>query len=413
MFTKRKYKIWKHLTKSLVAVPSFRQILSDALNVEINKAASCNDEKRIYDISTLSHIVCVQGYTYTGSSALIGFFNEFDNVMVVGNPETSWSKSSVSTPTSECRFFANSSFFDLLSAYESNASLEECDFCIKRFVCAVNSAYRQKKCWEWEYLPELYGENFRQITHDFLSAIIDMDSSTEELMKHREFPHTLSDHAYDDCSFVEGEGQGRYIFYRFKKIDKQQFANIVSRFVLDFFAIIGGKDYVVYDWLLPDDCLERLNHYMKHPIKQVCVIRDPRDRFISAFKSGCFLSPVAEDYCAEYTKLLDSSCSNEYRLVVRFEDLVLKYDETTRIIMNFLGMSQENHVRSREVFDPYLSVKNIGAWRAYTNRGLMDKMKSLLDAYCFEPEREMLSVEAVDLLRSSGNWNDVDFTKLI
>lgn len=381
MTAKWKYKLWKHLTKRLAKEVSLRDKLTDVLAASMCRVPESGSTD---DVSTSPQIICVQGYTYTGSSAVIGFLNEFDNTLVVGNPEAQWSRSLVSAPTSECRFFTHSGFMELLEAYHSKNPCRQ-DVALKQFAYAVERAYQQKKFWEWEYLPELYGKTFRKLTHDLLMEIIEMDDTTKQLMQEKPFPHALSDHCYDHCSFVQGNGTGRQIFYRFRMMEDHEFCRAISRFLSRFFRILHGRDIIVYDWLLPHNYLEIINNYLEQPIKQVCIYRDPRDRFLSALKSGCFLPTDPDSYCTDYQELLHSTPPYEHRLILRFEDLVLHYAETTRLMMDFLHLTPTHHHAPQSVFDPQLSRTNIGIWRTYADPTFMHEIAQRTQDLCYTP----------------------------
>ena len=61
-------------------------------------------------------------------------------------------------------------------------------------------------------------------------------------------------------------------------------------------------------------------------------------------------------------KNLEPKFSNRIK-VIKFEDLVCKYDRTKRLVFEFLGIHDKNHNLKKEYFDPKVSIKNIGQWQ--------------------------------------------------
>ena len=50
---------------------------------------------------------------------------------------------------------------------------------------------------------------------------------------------------------------------------------------------------------------------------------------------------------------------------VQFEDMVYKYEETTIALAKWLRLNKENHVNSKQIFNPAISVKNTQTWKRY------------------------------------------------
>ena len=89
-------------------------------------------------------------------------------------------------------------------------------------------------------------------------------------------------------------------------------------------------------------------------------------------------------------------------LLIRFEDLVLKYDETTKKIMDFIGMDASRHINPKLFFDPSVSVANIGAYRYFEDQEFIRQIEERLSKYCYYPEKENLSDEAWNLLKTNN-----------
>ena len=88
--------------------------------------------------------------------------------------------------------------------------------------------------------------------------------------------------------------------------------------------------------------------------------------------------------------------------MIRFEDLVLKYEETTQKILDFIGMDKSHHVAPKSVFNPAISVVNIGAYKTFVDQDFMRQIEERLGEYCYYPEKENLSEEAWNLLKANN-----------
>lgn len=435
MIKKIKYKIWKHLTKSLVPDGIIKKTVLESTyeyvkegRKQVSPAALPQETAPCVEMSVenfpkpiedekgnafhLPKIVAIQGIFFSGSSTLVGMFNEFDNMRVVGSPEIAWTKnSSKAEMPSECCFFHASGFVEMVQSFKKEPP-EVVSHRIRKFILSVNNAYRNKRI-ATENLPSLYNDTFKEITQDLLLKILDLDDHTREFMKTREFPHNAvdarNDATYDSCNFTIGEGKSRYIFYKFADVSEETFHRAIAGYLAQFFSIIDGKEYIVYDQLLPRKTMEVVNRYLSTPIKQIVVYRDPRDQFLAADRRDVAWLPRTAYGLKGHNKrkLNDFSPDDPNRLILRFEDLVLNYDVTRQKIMDFLGLKPENHVAPKSMFDPAISVANIGDYKRYHRQEFMCEIEKELSEYCFYPEKENLSDEAIQLLISSGNWNDV------
>ena len=52
-------------------------------------------------------------------------------------------------------------------------------------------------------------------------------------------------------------------------------------------------------------------------------------------------------------------------MFVQFEDLINNYSETIRNIEGFLGFSEKEHIKQRQIFNPLESIKNTQLYKRY------------------------------------------------
>jgi len=72
------------------------------------------------------------------------------------------------------------------------------------------------------------------------------------------------------------------------------------------------------------------------------------------------------------------------KLVIRFEDFVLKYDETSKIVNEFLGLNEKNHINIKKYFKPEISGKNIGIYKNNDNLQDIKYIEDKLNEYCYK-----------------------------
>lgn len=76
--------------------------------------------------------------------------------------------------------------------------------------------------------------------------------------------------------------------------------------------------------------------------------------------------------------------SNDSRqLVLRFEELVLNYDESLSKILNFLNIDKSHHIAPKAQFRPEVSIKNIGLYKNAENKKAIEYIYTHLKDYCY------------------------------
>lgn len=118
-------------------------------------------------------------------------------------------------------------------------------------------------------------------------------------------------------------------------------------------------------------------------LKRVAVFRDPRDVYVIARKCDFTWMPHSnvEEYIT-WTRIIygDFSTDEEKEyLPLRFESLILDYDNEVERIERYLNLPPELHVRKRQCLDPDVSAGNIGQWK--TMPQLADDFRKIKEAF--------------------------------
>jgi hypothetical protein len=139
--------------------------------------------------------------------------------------------------------------------------------------------------------------------------------------------------------------------------------------------------------------------------KCIIVQRDPRDiyastmmpnkGFIPAFlksseqwriKQGFLMVDKVDSFINNQLSIYNSvnfKGDNDKVLRLRYEDIVLNYEETLNEIYAFLNIDKSDHKRKRVYFDPENSKHNIGLWQDMADFDAMKKITNALNDYCY------------------------------
>lgn len=127
------------------------------------------------------------------------------------------------------------------------------------------------------------------------------------------------------------------------------------------------KEFVVLDQCLSPMNPSRYVRYVDN-MKIIIVDRDPRDIFIHQKRMHEYVLPIADihQYCQAYrdNRIMKGELPPD-TLCLRFEDMVLHYDEMVKKVFDFLGIEKSHHITPKSHFNPSVSVRGIGSWRFY------------------------------------------------
>ncbi len=325
---------------------------------------------------------------------------------------------------------------DLLAEYENFKVMREFEFDLFRIKGGLNDLRRDfYEDWSpirsntayWKFLKIVYlsGKNSKGLS--FLSSLLSSGNRYENKFNGNFIKSSVN----FLNSFVEAEISG---YWPYDFAEKSNFEIIVNKIKekLNFknsgfskIKIINGEnfdsklnDYLYYlfleirrnktlvlnNFLEPYNSSQYLNYFPE--AKQIVVLRDPRDTFVSALSAGfendkdLKLTPKNNDGFSlssvgsndlesfilrtnQFYKNLKNNFSDRI-LKIRFEDLVLNYDETKEAIEAFLSLSTKNHIEKLKFFDPSESKKNVMIWKKFSNQSYVDKIKKEISYFEFK-----------------------------
>lgn len=422
IFDKYKYKIWKHLTKAFfpdhIAAWICSQYGYSSLEKRRQKLVHYDKKNNQSHAPLPNPIIAISGYYGSGSSALVGLLSEFKGASGIGFSQAhdfGEKGREEHLGGSESNLLRHSNFFALIESFFDGSSPEEIDAHIRRFLVIFNR-YLTEGFVHGMDDDDLINHKAIMLMYNFICNILGLKDDPHDFL-HSGFPvilpQLLEDNSMDDMPFIRGNGKIRYLFYAPRKIQREELDALAVQFLQDFFRLIPG-DIIIHDQMTPFDILEKINHYLPGAVKQICVRRDPRDQYMSCVRDDIspsepwsYMPRDVEGYAKFYMKLWQAyDYSYPGRMVVRFEDLVLKRKETLQKICDFVGVDISQWVAPSTSFIPEDSVKNLGVYRIYHNQNIIKEIESRLHDFCYYPEKENLSPEARLLLKNSGNWDD-------
>ena len=151
---------------------------------------------------------------------------------------------------------------------------------------------------------------------------------------------------------------------------QEHFDIATKRFLHDLLheANPQNKDYLMVDQLLPSSNLHRYWKFFDD-IKVVIVERDPRDLYILEryyWNAGIIPTDTVEHFCQwyRYTRAHRKTETPDPQkvLLIQFEDLIYRYEETTRTLRDWVGLDEADHTQKRQKLIPERSMANTRLW---------------------------------------------------
>lgn len=339
--------------------------------------------------STYKNLIVTQGFGHSGTGVIIDLLLEFDNTTVLGGYGDGEGLLTNPFPPFE---------FDFIRRYGGVFNLEN--------ICReFPSFYKQHCIMNFINLAEYYfqtnipifNDKFLELSYDFIdkltekkikmSAPIEGDDAFlyDKAFNRKDYKNLM-------CPYLfESRGRDNRYDYYIKNLEITEYRKIAKKYLQDFFNTIESKENLVLDFGLCDyeADFDKYQEYVGD-YKHITVYRDPRDVYIQGviLLGENWMPQNVEDFVFWYNdknKNLDKYInSNDSRqLVLRFEELVLNYDESLSKILNFLNIDKSHHIAPKAQFRPEVSIKNIGIYKNAENKKAIEYIYTHLKDYCY------------------------------
>lgn len=308
----------------------------------------------------MNKIIIPTGYMGSGSSAITDLVAEFKDCK---NEFKSYEYVMLHCPNG---------LFDLEDKLLNGNNAIRSDEALRTFELQMKKLYDKKFWWVGNY-KKIIGPEFMKLVYEYLNKItmfnyngywytheevngkmfikLLLRKPIKTIFRNRYYKPILR---YKDgmrITFIQPEE-----FYKHSKELINNVMNMISQ---------GAENIVLDQFLLPFN-LFRVDNYFNDNVRVIVVQRDPRDVFILNKyiwpQKHCEvpMPKDAKEFCKYYKGMRESEkpvTSNKV-LRINFEDLVYKYDETVKKVMEHLEFTEEMHINKKQRFNPDLSIKN-------------------------------------------------------
>lgn len=317
-------------------------------------------------VRNYKQVISVTGFGYSGSGAVLDLFAECDNCLNVGDSDKNTYDKVDVTIGYETDFVRLAGGLFEIEKFVGCNNFFQNDALINRFI----------KCIE-NFPPFMGDERIRNCFYEFFDEIVELKLMDVEC------------NAYN--IFLYPRKKRSSIFF-LKKLTVREYRAIANKLLVKLFNILNysNSDFLVFDQLLSDGDLDakKNNDYISN-VKSIIVYRDPRDIYAFAKKTDMPWIPHdnVDNYIIWYQIMVRNlDLNDKNNLVVQFERLITDYDNETRRILEYAGLSAESHnpQKKGKRLNPGFSIRNVGIWR---QNDLLttefEKIKQALGMYCF------------------------------
>jgi len=335
--------------------------------------------------TTYNELICITGFGYSGSGTVVDFLSEFNTTTVYGgyDSDSGGPLSKKSTKKSvEIDFLRMS-----IGVYALENIIESSNEYLKHTMMSLFITHS-----EYYYRSgNFYNDYYMELTRDFINKIIEYKTISHYCG--REFSPDLSffNYSYGDYKNLESpliaNFANEHYLYFLKKLTKDQYITIASQYIYKLLKSINSKQYLVLDQFISDGNPD-LEYHMKYcgPLKEICIYRDPRDVYTYGILDNVSWIPRdPHDFIKWYLRKVIPYLSYQHKdyLILRFEDMVLNYESSSRKIMDLIGLKSENHALKYKYFDPNISKKNIGIYKICNDKVAISVIEKELSQYCY------------------------------
>lgn len=328
-------------------------------------------------------IIFLGGFGHSGSGALLDFLSEFSNVTCIGSHDIGLgSQKKDKIQNYEFNLLRRyGGLIDLSDAFNTR-NLNIRDFKLKNFIVLSEFFYTT---------GNIYNDEFYKITKNFINELIDFKLPvTNSCVGNEAFSYKISNiRNYKNLlnPYLIDKNKQQYRYY-LKDLDRNQYFKITNEYFKNILKTIPSSEYLVLDQAI-SDCNADIDTIKKivGEFKAVFVYRDPRDVYLTGILNNVEWLPNDVDHFIKHYKWFIENyikLSHKDFMLIRFEDLVLDYNNQRSLILNFLKLNESNHYKKLQFFNPQISSKNIGLWRKYENDLSVKKIHKKLLEYCYD-----------------------------
>lgn len=287
--------------------------------------------------------------------------------------------------------------FDLEDKLLCGNNAVRSDEALHSFLQEMRELYSRKYWWPGNY-KEKFSVNFMKITEDFVESLIDFKPNFYWYYQEKlNFSRFIKMAIRKVFLVISG---GRIALKKPLTHDtmwlsipnKEEYYAKAKKYVKELLIELGIEDNnLILDQLILPFNLTRMEHYFEENAECFVVERDPRDVFISNkyvwTRQDCPIPYPTDvmEFCEMYRKmrLMEIHSGNPHIHVIQFEDMIYRYEESVNSIQDILGLSNEDHERIKEMFNPERSINNTQLFRNQEYKVETDIIEQQLSEYLY------------------------------
>lgn len=308
----------------------------------------------------MKNILVPTGYMSSGSSAVTDLLSEFDDYFA-------------DYGTHEYVFLhCPNGVFDLEDKLLVGNNAIRSDEALHSFKYTMDQLYDKKYWWVGHY-KDTFGVPFQEYTNDYIESLLTL--KTDQYWYYQENTNfkmgviLAKNRILRLLSFNKYIGKKPLLYPEMwmSLVTPEEFYEKTRAYLNQLYLMIGldKRNLILDQFLLPFN-LHRYDNYFDSNVKVVVVARDPRDvYFLNKYKHRSMNESVpfptkVDDFCNYYKRMRQSEkiVENDQILRINFEDLIYKYDDTVKNIMDLLDLTEADHIRKKQKFKPEKSIEN-------------------------------------------------------
>ena len=323
-------------------------------------------------------LVCVTGFGYSGSGAVLDLLSEYAGVTVNAFVDAGAGGSLRQARCAACELDLlrrEGGLFALEKAI-GNPSIYFQDAAVHEFLSFADHLYNCQ--------GGLYNDQFLAAARAFLDDLIAYRLPTSGDGGYS--PALIPLRRKGIALFWGAEAAKSNYLFHMREMSVAEYRAKARAFLSRVLAALPSEKCLVLDQIVTDRTADiaKYQDYLG-PMKLVACRRDPRDVYATGAKLGVAAIPRDPEAFALWYRSAVASylrLSHDDFLLLRFEDLVCDYEVQVARVERFLDLSPASHVRPRSAFDPAVSRANVGLWREMGDNPVMACVANLLTEFC-------------------------------
>lgn len=337
----------------------------------------------------------VSGFYSSGSSAAVDLLKEFR-----GTHECKAEIRTIKDPYGICQM--EDALVNHWELINSSAAIN--DFLRLSRICSRSGGGRNPFARAGLNYEKTIRPDFMKITHEYIGKLTKFEYRSD--FYYSKFKKSYPRYVIDRCRMgLEQATKGKLRVANRKNLLPSYFAkptqeefNVATQEYFEklYEDKVAGIDrpFVVMDQAVSPNNTQVIHRYFKKA-KMIIVDRDPRDMYVDDMVNwgenlddDCNSAEAGMRFAMRQRALRDNIKPDPDILYIRFEDLILNYEEMTDRLLAFLNLTGDDHLEKFRYLKPERSAKNIGIWKKYYTeyKDALDVITRELPDLCYERE---------------------------